>query len=352
MLPLKRLWERALNPEGSRHSSDGRTKHMVSLDAAAGVDLPRELSPIQQQGLDWVALISSGRATADDVAAMKRWQMENPTHAEALALALRMRKFSHLQPTPASEHFPPSLLERPMTRRTIMAGGALAVVGYGALQPPLALWPSLSELSSDYRTAVGERRQVGLANGLSLDLNTHTSISLRSAPGRTGIHLSEGEIAVSAKLPSSQLFVAYVSSGTVSAQQADFDVRTTDDGFRATCLEGTLQVVCNQKRVELGAGEAVLSSNDALGRTTQVDASVVSGWRRGKLIFYDASLSSIVAEINRYRPGRIVITSSDLAARRFSASFQIARTSGIVDDIQRLAGASAVRLPGGVVFLS
>ena len=42
------------------------------------------------------------------------------------------------------------------------------------------------------------------------------------------------------------------------------------------------------------------------------------GWREGVLVFRDMPLSEAVAEINRYRPGRIMVLDDALAARRVS----------------------------------
>ena len=168
--------------------------------------LPRMPQEVQQQGLDWIALAVSGRATKADLEAMAQWGAECQAHADALAFAMKLRKLGKSHQYPGSQEFPPSLLERPMTRRFALAGGAAAVVGYGVISPPLSLWPSAAELASDYRTGTGEHRSVALANGLSMEMNTRTSVALRSQQDRPGIHLIAGEIAVTAKLPPDDSF--------------------------------------------------------------------------------------------------------------------------------------------------
>jgi transmembrane sensor len=326
---------------------------MSTLNAQSVDDgLPFELSQIQQQGLDWIALAVSGKATKADLQAMAHWGAQCQAHADALAFATKLRKLGRSHQYPGSQQFPPSLLERPMTRRFALAGGAAAAVGYAMMRPPLNLWPSAAELASDYRTDTGEHRSVALANGLSMELNTRTSVALRSQQNRPGIHLIAGEIAVTAKLPSSQIFVAFAGGGNVSARNASFNLRTTDDGFQATCLDGTIRVANDVNQLDLRHGETVVLTENTIGKPIASDTNVVEAWRHGQLIFYDARLSEIVAEINRYRPGRIVIANAKLADRRFNSTFRIAYTQNVVADLQRLAGASVTRLPGGVVLLS
>src|SRR5262249_58154354 len=86
-------------------------------------------------------------------------------------------------------------------RRAFMGGAiaASAAAAYVAIRPPLELWPSLSELAADYRTAPGEQRSIVLAGGASVELNTRTSIVLRPSTEATErIELISGETAVAA----------------------------------------------------------------------------------------------------------------------------------------------------------
>lgn len=63
-------------------------------------------------------------------------------------------------------------------------------------------------------------------------------------------------------------------------------------------------------------------------------------------------LADAVAEINRYRPGRILVLGDALAARRVSGRFQIARLDLAIDRISEAFGAHVSTLPKGVVVLS
>lgn len=62
-------------------------------------------------------------------------------------------------------------------------------------------------------------------------------------------------------------------------------------------------------------------------------------------------LQKVVDEINRYRPGRIIITNSELGRRIVTGSFRQDQLGGFVAQVQQLFGAKAVSLPGGLMLL-
>ncbi|MFK5047884.1 FecR domain-containing protein, partial [Klebsiella pneumoniae] len=65
------------------------------------------------------------------------------------------------------------------------------------LRPPLALWPSWSELAADYRTGAGEQRKLALNDSVSINLDTRTSIALRPDHGDSSrIELITGQASI------------------------------------------------------------------------------------------------------------------------------------------------------------
>ena len=75
---------------------------------------------------------------------------------------------------------------------------------------------------------------------------------------------------------------------------------------------------------------------------TPVDAATISAWRRGLLIFRNQPLSQVIAEVNRYRPGRIVLTDTALSQRPVYAVFHIDRINGVIADKDIAVGTSRV----------
>jgi len=70
------------------------------------------------------------------------------------------------------------------------------------------------------------------------------------------------------------------------------------------------------------------------------------------LVFRQERLSEVVAEINRYRPGHILIADSQLAGRRVDGTFYVAQLDQFFDQVRSAFGASVTRLPGGIVVIA
>ncbi|UZE50933.1 hypothetical protein ONR75_10085 [Rhodopseudomonas sp. P2A-2r] len=70
------------------------------------------------------------------------------------------------------------------------------------------------------------------------------------------------------------------------------------------------------------------------------------------MIFRDKPLGAVVNEVNRYRPGKIVVMNSELGRRLVNGTFQTDKLDDFVAQVRQLFGADVRSLPGGIVLLS
>jgi transmembrane sensor len=323
-------------------------------------EVTKGLSPLQCEAIEWVVRLTSGIATAEDANALHEWRARSPEHARALVEAAGLRqKLREVAREPSEGHRVVVPLAKPQLRagrramsRRALLGGALAASTAGLLvRPPLGLWPTLAELTADYRTGTGEQRQIALSDGISLQLNTQTSVAMRPSVGEQRVELISGEAAVSADVPQSKRFVMVAGNGRADAAQANFTVRRSDSGVCVTCIDGEVHVEQSGRLVSLRARQQVTYTEDTLGSVIAVDPDVATAWRKGLLVFHDVPLNLVVDEINRYRPGRIILVGTKLGARLVNGVFQVDRIGGVVDQLRDL-GLAATDLPGGVVLVS
>lgn len=54
-----------------------------------------------------------------------------------------------------------------------------------------------------------------------------------------------------------------------------------------------------------------------------VDLQRATGWRRGVLVFDRQPLALVIEQLNRYRPGRVVLGNEALAQRQVSGVFRL-----------------------------
>jgi transmembrane sensor len=315
---------------------------------------------LQREARDWIARFISGDATAADLEALKAWYKQSPAHADAYMQARRL--WRALGPAADNgrrnngERHVPALAPLSLGRRAFLGGAlgtAAAGVGYAIIRPPFDLWPSFAQLRADYRTAAGEQRQVKIADGISLDLNTRTSVTVEpTGAGPERIRLVSGEAMVLVADPP-RLFSIMAAEGLISASRAKFNVRY-DRGLPCivSCLEGSLKIEVGGAAVSLNASEQVSYDEQGLHTATTSDPETVLAWRNNFLIFKFTPVAQVIEQVNRYRPGRIVLLNDEIARRVLNARFRIEEVDKIVGQIVRIFGARATHLPGGLVILT
>jgi transmembrane sensor len=326
-----------------------------------GTDPARERSDkLKRDAIAWISLLSSGKATLADAEAMKRWCAEDPAHARAYASVAQVW---HLLTPVAAVASTSKIMERERGQATRHAigrraflGGALAAsaacAAYTAVNPPLHLWPSLAELRADIRTGTGQQRRVEIASGLAVDLNTRSSIAVRSAPaGSNAIELISGEAVVSAGPDPGAICVIVAGDGRTVARNARVDVRQGDSRIRVACLDGTVRVEHRGQAVTLSAGQQVVYDDTNISGIGAFDAAVVTAWQEGRLVFRGEPLSQVIDEVNRYRPGRLILVNRDLGRHLIDASFNLDRLDNVVIYIRQAFDARITTLPGGLVLI-
>jgi transmembrane sensor len=329
----------------------------------AADDIPSELDPLLRQALAWVIRLHSGTATADDAAALALWRSRSPEHEAAFRDAVRLwrslgeaaRKLVGDGELPSVTVPPRRKASAPVNRRALIGGALAASVagGYLVVRPPLGLWPSFEELSADYRTAKGEQRDIALSEDVSLTLNTQTSILVRSRSAGPHLELISGEAAVVARRDDAAPLVVDAAGGRITARRASFDVRCLHEAVSVSCIDGEVDVTVRGQSVSIAKARQVsYSATAGLGPASAVDLEQARAWQSGLLVVRDWSVNRLVEEINRYRPGKILIMDADLGKRMISGTFYLDHLDDFVAQAQGLFGAKVRTLPGGIVLLS
>ena len=306
---------------------------------------------IGQQAAAWWARLRADDFTQADANALRAWCARSPEHARAWRELQQL--WQALDPALTRAAAAPqraNVLAFPLRpgRRAFLGGALAAGVAVLALRPPLGAWPSLQEFAADYRTGTGEQRQVALSQQMSVQMNTQTRINVR-APEAIELLGGEAEILASgARQPVSVL----AGAGRMLAQSARFNVRHTDDAVCVTCLAGAVEVVWQQRRQTLDAGQQLVYDERGVQAATAAQAGEASAWRTGALSFVGKPLADVVDEINRYRPGRVLLRNAELGRRLVRMRFSIGQTDGALAMIRDLYGAQMTSLPGGIVLLS
>lgn len=321
----------------------------------------------------WVRLMASGSVRPQDARRLERWCALSDAHTAAFKAAQELWR----ELGPVAQQAGAGDAELAAIRRAAAAGksvtgragrlspsartsrraffgsvvaASVAAAGVVLVYPPLALWPSIATWKADYRTGVGEQMQLALAPDVAVQLNTRSSVAVRAEDGAAvGVELIDGEIAVNA----GPKFSVGAGQGIIAAQSSSsrFEVRHLGASVCVTCMEGRVNVALAGNTQTLRTNQQMVYGN-AAPVVGEVDAQSQSDWQHGVLSFRQTALNQVISEINRYRPGRLVLMASSLEQKPVSGRFRIDDLDKAIAQIQRLFRLDATTLPGGVVVLA
>lgn len=324
------------------------------------------------EAVDWVVRLTVGELSDADREDFRQWYRADRAHEAAFADASDMcgdlrRIADELRPedlaavpetarllpfTARDQRKGPAGRRQGLDRRGFLgAGGAMAAAlatGFVITHPPLELWPSLASLMADERTGVGERRSFSPMAGVQVELNSRSS-AYRTARG-SGLDLVDGEAFVlveAGDLP----FRVTAKNATLTASRAAFNVQNSDGRLCVTCIDGEVQVSRDGGVERVSTGEELRALANGRVQRVQADETVRLAWRRGLLILRDTPLAEAIPQINRYFPGRLVLTDDSKSGWPVSGVFHIGQIELAVVQLEQLLGVGARRLPGGVVLL-
>lgn len=319
---------------------------------------------LQQQAWVWLRLLKSGDVKAWDAQRFQQWLSTSPEHKAAFNEArqrwedFRPAAGELLRASPEAARYHERTLRRHTPewgRRAFFgaaAAGVAAIAGVAMVRSTGGLLPSLDDWEADYRTATGEQKSVTLAGQVRVVLNTQTRIRREPASaGVAGISLLAGEAAID--LPAGgQRFSVIAAGGQSVAEAGRFEVRHLDRKVCVSCLEGAVRVEHPAGVRELQARQQTVYDGHAIAGIASVDPASVSAWRNGELVFDQTRLVVVLNEINRYRPGRIVLMNDAVRDLPVSGSFRIASLDRALSQLRHTFDLTARSLPGGLLVLS
>jgi transmembrane sensor len=230
------------------------------------------------------------------------------------------------------------------TRRWFVAAGltALTLGGAGA-------W-LVRRRGDVYVSDVGEIRQVTLADGSRMVLNTATEATVRFDKAYREIELSAGEGLFQVAKDPKRPFIVRAGSVSVRAVGTVFAVRTIDQRVDVTVTEGVVELVEDSGSARgligrIGANEhaTVMEKSEVEVRTLPQDqAERRLAWREGLVDFDGEPLNQAVDEINRHNHRHIVVDDADLAARPVVGLFRANDPDGFALTVSIALGAQSI----------
>ena len=291
---------------------------------------------VAQQAADWLTVLMSDEAGEQERRDWLRWREADAEHARAWAhIEAFSQRYGQVHKGAAMQALAGAAAPASRQRRQLLlwlgvAGGA------GLLAAHTGAWDQVGALRADYRTATGERRDVMLADGSALSLNTASAVNVRFDGERRLIELLAGEILIvsghGAGVDNTAPLVVATREGLVRALGTRFSVRQQDGQSYVAVFESAVEI-----RPLDGIGASLLLPAGRSTTFTRRHAAAphaveayADAWSRGQMIVDDVTLGEFLADLSRYRPG-LIHCAPEVARLRLSGVFPLFDTERILN---------------------
>lgn len=323
-------------------------------------------APSARQASEWLVLLESGDANDEDRARFEAWLAAdaqhraayaavNETWARLTAMRGRVRAIGSLESGSDAAMQQLGRVVRPKRQPRRSAWAAAAAILAAAVLGGIVLLPGDSPVLLE--TEIGERRTVSLADGSSVELNTDTELRVEFTDERRRIALVRGEAFFEVAGDAARPFVVTAGQRAIRAVGTGFAVRLRSaDRVSVTVTEGIVEVRHSNSAsgAEGRAGNVVETPVLRRGQRAEYDrestrVEVVApaelersqAWRRGLLVFEDASLAEVVDEVNRYTETKIVFGDPAIGALRLGGTFKAGRLDALLYVLDKSFGIQA-----------
>jgi transmembrane sensor len=318
------------------------------------------LPELNQQAIDWLIKLRADNISDEDMHGFADWLSQDAAHAAAFAEAedmfndmiaagksLRQKlsktvEASKSNPTQAIESVisdnPAKTRKQPKQTKhwlaiplTLEAALLIAVLGVMPQQAHL-----FDAYLSDYHTGTGELQDIALSDGSRLLLNTNSAVSVDYQDSLRIIKLDHGQVRFTVAKDSKRPFEVHSGNLSVRALGTVFEVYNQETGgisvtvqehavsARLSASELTSPLEQAQPVVINEGQQLHYLGGKSLPPPQASDISQLTAWQQQKLFINDRPLSEAIAELNRYRNGRIVVPDANLNNQRITGVFSLA----------------------------
>lgn len=293
---------------------------------------------VAEQAVHWLMEMQQGALNPRQQAAWQQWLDAHSEHQRAWDHIQRVNQRLRGMPSPLAH----AALNAPKSSSRRRALKLLLVLGAGSA----AAWSLrqqhlLPPLSADYRSPVGQRRKVQLADGSQLQLNTGSAVDVHFDGQQRLIRLLEGEILLTARAGPAPLTVL-TGQGLLSSQAARLNVRQFGDHTQVAVLDGQAEILPSRYSglpLTVGAAHQVNFTRKGWDTPRATDANS-GAWADGMLVAAHMRLEDFLNELSRYRRGQLNCA-PQVANLLLSGSYPL-------DDSERILDLLQVSLPVSV----
>lgn len=320
---------------------------------------PATGSRIEAEASEWLVALSDRTVSLEQSTRFEAWLRASPEHARVYRVQKAawgaIGSMRHLMDDsvagPSSTH----------TRYFAVAAALLVVlIGAGFLAQRLPVFGARNQ----FETVTGQVRNLVLEDGTRVTLGASSQI--RVAFGKTDrrVVLTRGEAFFDVTRDTTRPFNVTAGNTLVRVVGTKFDVHYGLQAVRVAVVEGRVEVsssgsdmgpgrktdvsvLQSVEHVVLSAGEsAVAAPSGQIATADAADSADLSAWRQGRLVYVNARLSDVVADINRYYDGRIEVADPAVGDMQLTTAFRADQIDRVLDVLENALPVQALRTDG------
>jgi transmembrane sensor len=194
-----------------------------------------------------------------------------------------------------------------------------------------------------YATAIGGHRVLTLNDGSRIELNTDSVVRVSENRNSRQVSLDKGEAYFEVRHDSVRPFVVTIGNGRITDLGTKFLVRREPDRLRVAVLDGRVRY--EENSANNGHAIAVLNAGDlavaiagsvAVKKRAPSELASALAWRRGILVFDNATLVEVAAEFNRYNSTKLFVADLASAHMQIAGTFHADNLEAFVQTVQRV----------------
>lgn len=284
------------------------------------------------QACAWVARLWADDVSVDDHTACNNWRRSSKENEQAWQRVLQLQEQFTTVPDPKAVS---ELLgqNKNVSRRQFLS---IAVVGLGVGALTTKMFTLNTRSPVDYATTKkGEIKNITLADGTKLSMNTSTRVDINIDQYNRQLMLHEGEIYIETAHHSTP-FTVVSKEGVLQPLGTRFTVRLKGDQTKLSVFEGRVQIKPSHsdetRIIESGLG-ADFTQNGVINDYAADISSMA--WTENKLAVADMPLTEFIDELSRYRSGRMK-ANPKLASLTITGVFSLDNTDRILQQLTEI----------------
>lgn len=296
-----------------------------NASASPTIEAPAEpiANEVVDEAIGWFVRQASGQQTASEQQAFEHWLDRDPSHQQAWqrlrGLGTQLRDpIRHVQPTLVRTTLSAAARTDARRRQALKHLGSAAGIGAALYLAQRELpWRALLATSlADASTGTGERRRLELPDGSSVVLNTATAIDIDFDANARRLVLLSGELLLESVADSqARPLLVQTDDGLIRLDGERFTVRRDGQPERGGQLSTRLTAWGGQADISPRDGAGLLSARIGSGQQIQFTRRTSGpigpandrdqAWADGMFVAIRMRLDQFVADLGRYRPGRM-----------------------------------------------